>query len=176
MINRRYLILALALALTVLGFERYFIQPRAEDVRDEIAKNSRALERDEQLLAGSALSEKGPSDAAGEMKKLEERLVSEKTEFLASARLQDEVSGMAEKAGLKLLTIRPMPAVKAGHFSNLPVYFEGSGNIRQISQFLRHIESAVVIIKVDKLGVNVTNMQNPRELKFKIQVSGLARI
>ena len=30
--------------------------------------------------------------------------------------------------------------------------------------------------KVDKLTMGITNIQNPRELKFKIQISGVAQL
>ena len=31
------------------------------------------------------------------------------------------------------------------------------------------------MLRIDKMSFNVTNMQNPKELKFKIQLSGLVR-
>jgi Tfp pilus assembly protein PilO len=86
------------------------------------------------------------------------------------------VSELAENSGLNVLTMRPINVVKEKTFLFVPVYFEGSGNIRQISEFLQAVEKNEIMLKVDKMSYNVTNLQNPKELRFKIQVSGLARI
>ena len=68
------------------------------------------------------------------------------------------------------------PASKVNDYHSIPIYFEGNGSIRGISEFLRLIEADGLLIKIDKLGLNITNMQNPKDLKFKIQVSGLAKL
>jgi hypothetical protein len=58
----------------------------------------------------------------------------------------------------------------------ISLYFEGSGNIKQMSDFLKGIEQDKLLIKVAKVNVNILNMQNPRDLKYRIQVSALARL
>jgi hypothetical protein len=45
-----------------------------------------------------------------------------------------------------------------------------------MSDFLKGIEQDKLLIKVAKVNVNILNMQNPRDLKYKIQVSALARL
>jgi hypothetical protein len=58
----------------------------------------------------------------------------------------------------------------------VPIYFEGNGDIRQISDFLNSLETSGLLIKIDKLDLNVTNVQNPYSLKYKIQVSSMMKL
>ena len=174
--NNRFVLIALALVVSVLFFEHYFIGPRSEALRESIETRYNALRRDEQSIIGAGATEEGMKSIMNDMKNIEKRLVAEKTEFLSSARLQGEIGDAAKRAGLNVLTIRSLSPVKTGNYSSMSVYFEGNGNIRQISDFLKSIDSSQLLIKVDKLSFNITNVQNPKDLKFKIQVSALAKI
>lgn len=176
MINRRNVMLGLALAVTIIAFDRYFLMPRAETMQESLAVASGGLKKDERFIKSAVVPEKDVAAAAETIKNLEKRMIREKTEFLASVRFQDEVSEMAGKAGLRILTTRSMPAAKLGNYQAVPLYFEGNGTIKQVSDFLKAIESGKLLMKVDKLTIGITNMQNPRELKFKMQISGVARI
>jgi hypothetical protein len=176
MINRRYLLLGLALVVTVLAFDRYVLMPKAESMREELAVASGGLKKDEQFIRTAVVPEKEVAAAADVIAGLEKRMIHEKTEFLASVRFQDEVSEQSGKAGLKIQTTRPLPTAKLGNYLAVPMYIEGTGTIKQVSDLLKALESGVLLIKVDKLSVGITNMQNPRELKFKMQVSGVAKL
>ncbi|MDA8083486.1 MAG: GspMb/PilO family protein [Nitrospiraceae bacterium] len=173
--NRRYLILGLALAVTVAAFDRYFVVPRAAALEDSVAVAYRGLQKDERFVRGPAGTGKDITAATEDLRKLEGGLIPEKTEFLASVRLQDDVSGMAGKAGLRIATTRTLPAADLGGYLSIPIYYEGSGDIKRLSDFFRALESGPLLVRVDRLTIGVTNMQNPKELKFKMQVSGVAR-
>ena len=110
------------------------------------------------------------------MKNLEKRLITEKSDFLASAKMQREITGLTNKTGLNVATIRPMNEVKLNAYRIIQVYFEGNGDIKQVSEFLKLVESDPLMLKIDKLSLNITNMQNTDDLKFKIQISGLSKI
>ena len=174
--QRKFILLGALLIVTVLLFQNYYLAPRSEKMHAEIQSAYGTLQKYEVYLKGSGITDKEIQTAIADMKKLEERLLPEKSEFLSSASMQRIVSELAEKAGLNVLTIRPMNVVKDGNFLVVPVYFEGSANIKQISDFLAASEKSPIMLKIDKMSYNVTNMQNPKELRFKIQISGLARI
>ena len=74
------------------------------------------------------------------MKNAEKRLITEKSDFLASAKMQGEITDLTGKTGLNVATIRPMNAVKLNAYSVIQVYFEGNGNIKQVSEFLKLVE------------------------------------
>jgi hypothetical protein len=174
--QRRIILLGGLLIVTVLLFQNYYLAPRAETIRQEIQSKYGTLQKYQAYVKGSGITEKETQTAIADMNALETRLIPEKSEFLSSASMQRIVSELAEKAGLNVLTMRPINVVKEKTFLFVPVYFEGSGNIRQISEFLQSAEKNPIMLKVDRMSYNVTNLQNPKELRFKIQISGLARI
>ncbi len=175
MTKRRMLIFGTALILTVMLFQNYFLAPRSENMRSEIAAKYGTLQKYEAYLKGAAITEAETKRAAEDIGKLNKRLIAEKSEFLSSAAMQRLVSDLSERSGLNVLSLRPMNTSKEGAFIIVPVYFEGTGSIKQISEFFRNAEANPLLLKIDKINLNVTNMQNPKDLRFKIQVSGLGR-
>ncbi|MBI5638900.1 MAG: type 4a pilus biogenesis protein PilO [Nitrospirae bacterium] len=174
--KNRYALIGVILVAAIFAFEYYFLTPRSGLMREELEGKYFALTRDELSVKGAGGTEEEMKAVVEDMKKIEKRLIHEKSAFIASARLQGELSEMTEKSGLRVMTIRPLAEVKTGNYSSIPVYFEGNGTIKQVSDFLRHVESGRFLIKIDKLNINITNLQNPRDLKFKMQVSGLSDI
>jgi len=168
--------LAVALVMTLLLFQTYVLNPKSESMREEIQVKSATLQKYETYLEGSNITDAEIKTAGEEMKVLEMKLVKESSEFLAAARVQKELSELTQNAGLSMQTIRPLNTVKAKSFFFIPVYFEGSGTIKQIGDFLNELEKHALLLKIDKMSINVTNMQNPRELRFKMQISGLGKL
>ena len=174
--QRKFILLGVLMIVSVLLFQNYYLVPRSETMREEIHAKYGTLQKYEAYLKGSGITEKEIEAAITDMKTLEKKLIPEKSEFLSSASIQRIVSELTEKSGLNVLTMRPMNVAKEKNFLLVPVYFEGNGNIKQISDFLNAVEKNPIMLKVDKMSFNVTNMQNPKELRFKIQISGLGRI
>ncbi|MDA8432197.1 MAG: type 4a pilus biogenesis protein PilO [Nitrospiraceae bacterium] len=174
--SKRYGLVAVAVVLAAFVFENYYLRPGAEALRDRLSSEYTMMQKEEQYLKSSAAAGEDIKAVSREVGTLEKGLLPEKSEFLAAARLQGEVSDLAAKAGLSVMTIRPMEVSQAGSYRSIPIYFEGSGGIRQMGDFLRSVESDALLIRIDKLGLSITNMQNPKDLKFKIQVSGLAKL
>ena len=196
--KKRFLILALLCICSVYLFETYFLTPATEQYRESLAKEYKTLQRYEYVVRGAGATEDEIKALITGMKDIEKRLIAEKSDFLASAKIQGEISDLTGKAGLNVATIRPMAAVKMSDltgkaglnvasvrpkdtvkmnaYSVIQVYFEGNGNIKQVSEFLKLVESNPLLLKIDKLSLNITNMQKPADLKFKIQISGLRKI
>jgi Tfp pilus assembly protein PilO len=174
--KKRYLLLGLICICTVYLFETYFLTPEAQNYREALEDEYKTLQRYENVVKGAGATEADIKKLAADMKNVEKRLIREKSDFLASAKIQGEITDLADKTGLNLATIRPMNAAKVKAYSVVQVYFEGSGNINQLSEFLKLVEANPLLLKIDKLSFNITNMQNPDDLKFKIQISGLRKI
>jgi len=174
--QRKIILFGALLIISVLLFQKFYLTPRSEALREEIQSKFGTLEKYETYLKGAGSTEKDMEAVISEMKTIERRLIPEKSEFLASASMQRIVSEVSEKSGLNVLTMRPINAIKDKNFIFVPVYFEGTGNISQLSDFLNSVEKNPVMLKIDKMSLNVTNMQNPKELRFKIQLSGMGRI
>lgn len=174
--RKKYIMLAAALVLTLLLFQTYVLTPKSETMREEIQVKSATLQKYETYVEGSSITDAEIKTTGEEMKVLEVKLVKEASEFLAAARVQKELSDLTQNAGLNIQTIRPLNTVKARSFFVIPVYFEGSGTIKQLGDFLNELEKHTLLLKIEKMSVNVTNIQNPRELRFKMQISGLGKL
>ena len=174
--RKKYVLLAAALVMTLLFFQTYVITPKSESMREEIQVKAATLQKYETYMEGSSITDAEIRTAGEEMKTIEKKLVVESSEFLAAARVQKEISELTQNAGLNMQTIRPLNTVKAKNFFFIPVYFEGSGTIRQIGDFLNEVEKHGLLLKIEKMSINVTNIQNPRELRFKMQISGLGKL
>ena len=157
-------------------FETYILTPATENYRESLEKNYKTLKRYEFVVKGAGATEDQVKALSNNLNNMEKRLITEKSDFLASAALQREITGLTTKTGLNVATIRPMKEVKLNAYRIILVYFEGNGDIKQVSEFLKLVESDPLMLKIDKLSLNITNMQNTDDLKFKIQISGLSKI
>lgn len=174
--GRPLAVAAAALVAVLLAADYYYLGPLSVSLKDAIHARYGVLRRDEQFVREAGATTSGLEAYEKEMKSFDGRLMKEKSEFLASARLQEKFSALTQVSGLAVTTVRPMAAVKIGPYSGIPLYVEGSGTIQQISTLLREVEGEQMLLKIDKLSLAITNMQNPTELRFKIQVSGLAQL
>lgn len=173
--KNKYVLIGFLVVSAIFLFEYKFLEPRSETLRESIESQYDTLQKYEYFVKDSGTTEENVEAAIDDMKEMEERLIQEKSESLASPKLQSELSVITGKAGLNVLNVKPLAPVKTGKYSSIPIYFEGNGNIKQIGDFLKYVESGDIMIKIDKLSLNITNLQNPRDLKFKIQVSGLMK-
>jgi|GEM_PF-1162849 len=173
--RRKNMLMAVMFVMAALLFQNYFLAPKAETIREEILVKHASLQKYEAYLKGPGATDEEMKNAIAELKDAEQKLIAEKSEFLASAKLQHDITELAQSSGIIVQTLRPMNAVKQKKYMLIPIYFEANGTIKQLSDFLKAVESSQTLLKVDKLIVNVTNMQNTRDLRFKIQISGMAR-
>jgi Tfp pilus assembly protein PilO len=173
--KKRYLVLALFFVCSVYLFETYFLAPSSEQYREALAKEYKMLMRYENAVKGAGATEEEIQSLIADMKNTEKRLLAEQSDFLASAKMQGEISDLTRKAGLNVATIRPMSPVKLNTYNVIQLYFEGNGNIKQMSDFLKLIDENPMLLKIDKMSLNITNLQMPSDLKFKIQISGLRK-
>jgi Tfp pilus assembly protein PilO len=157
-------------------FSAYVVTPASENDRESLDAKYKTLQQYEMAVRGAANTEEKIRTLSADMKNFEDRLISEKSNFLAAAKIQGEITELTEKTNLNVATIRPLAAVKLNDYTVVPVYFEGNGNIKQLSNFLKLVESDKLLLKIEKLSINMTNMQKTEDLKFKIQIAGLNRI
>ena len=156
-------------------FSTYVLAPASENDRDSLTKKYKTLQQYETAVRAAATTEEKMKALSADMKKFDGMLISEKSDFLAAAKIQREITDLCGKTNLNVATIRPLAAVKLNDYQVISVYFEGNGNIKQLSNFLKLVESDQLLLKIDKLSVNITNMQKTDDLKFKIQIAGLNR-
>src|SRR5512135_3086772 len=123
----------------VFIFQYAFLAPEADTMKESIETGYKTLMRDKQFLASAGMTAANMNSLINETKGIEDRLIQEKSDFPASAKLQGGVSGIARQSGLHVTTISPVPTVKLGKHSVVSVYFEGSGDVKQLSELLKGI-------------------------------------
>ena len=172
--KRPVTLLVFGAILSLFLFQRYVVDPGREALREKLESDSATLDKYQRVLR-SPVSEADVAKLQELIQKQETRLLKETSVFLASAKMQSRVTEIAAKAGLNLSTLRAVDPAAMGSYKAITVYFEASGSIKQISEFLKDIENDAILMKCDKLSVNVTNLQTPKELRVKIQISGLMK-
>lgn len=173
--RNKYIIIALVILLGLYFFEDNFLLPKSEAMRESIKTSHYTLQKYRSILNESGTTEKEIQSAILEINSIEKKLIDAKNELFASANLQGEISDLAGKANLQIETVRPLAFVTLNKYSAIPLYFEGNGDIKQIGDFLHSLELSSFMIKIDKMHLNITNIQNPLILKFKMQISGLMK-
>ena len=173
--NMRVILMLVAVCCVYL-FSAYVLTPASESSLDTLFEKHRKLRQYEAAVKASRNMDAELKTLGAELQETEKRLVTAKSAFLGSAKIQNEITALFNKAGLTMSTVRPLSSVKLGDYTEIPIYFEGSGNIKQLSNFFKSVEEDQMLLKTDKLSINITNMQKTYELKFKIQISGLGRI
>lgn len=170
-----YIIGLAILILSLLMFEFYFVVPQSKNLEESIALKYETLQKYERFIREAETTEGAIKKAIEQTDEIKKQIITENSRFLASAVLQRKVEGLAEKAGLKIMSIRPLNVVKYETYMGIPIYFDGSGDIKKISEFLRLVESDKMLIKIDKISMNILNISNPKDLRVRIQISGLSK-
>lgn len=173
--KNRYILLLAAFLTAMFAFEYYYLEPRSDSMQESIETQYGVLKRYEYFIEIAGITAADIKESIMETRNIEKRLIREKSESLAAGTMQEVVTGIIKYAGLNVLIVRPLSPVRINKYSRIPIYFEGNGDIQQISDFLKKIESNNLLIKIDKLDLNVKNVQNPRDVRFKIQLSGLMK-
>lgn len=164
--------------ITLIAAHVFFIVPLAEkraEIKESLQAKYASLWKYEAFLKTTGKAETEFDTAAKEVEGLEANVFQGKNEALAFAKLQGYVQDIAEKSGIKILSIKPLSMVKYKHYADLPVQLESTGGIIQLGEFMKQIDASRQLIRIDRLAVSVMNIQTPWELKIRIQVSGLTK-
>lgn len=159
------------LAVSPLEDERLLLKDRLEADYAKLVKYKG-------FITGAKVSKEELGEAKAALERLQKGTINEPQEPLAFAELQIRLQDAARQAGLVTMTIRPIPnqAVAASGFKSLPIYMEAEGGIMELSDFLRSIDYAGSYMRIDRLAVGPKDVREPKELRVRIQVSGLMRL
>ncbi len=172
--RNRLALLVLGAVFSIFLFQKHVLDPSAERLRAELESEEAELRKYERVLA-APVSAEDLQKAKDEMSAIEKRLLHEPSAFLASTKVQTRITDGAAKAGLSLSTLKPVDPVESDGYRIVPVYFEGNGTIRQVSEFLQAMDRDQLLLRVDRISLNIMSLQNPRDLRVKMQVSGVMR-
>ncbi len=153
--EKGFLTLTLVIFLLVVG--RYFlVSPLLERrvwVQSQIEIQSQILERDLRYITQKEEIQAVLEKARGRLKELESLLLSGDTPSVSASGLQDLVGAVAAKEGAKVITMRVLNPEAIGSYIKIPIQMEATGDIGQIVNLIKGIQSAEKLLIVNELNL-----------------------
>jgi len=159
---------------------RQWVQNQLESQPQLLQKNLRYLGQKE-LLVASLETVRGQIKAQGP------KLLTGDTPSVSASDLQETVQALATHEGTQVITTRVLNPEPAGTFSKIGIQMEIGGEIQQIANLIRGIESSPKLLVVDELNVRSlfrpvglpqprgSPTTNPQNLRVSLTVIGFAR-
>lgn len=182
-------VLTLFVFLLVLG--RYFLLSplleRREWVKGQLEIQPQLLEKNLRYINQKAEILAGLEKGRGELKAIEPSLLSGDTPSVSASDLQQAVQAIAAKEGTQVISTRVLNPEAIGTFTRIPIQMEVSGQVDQVANLIRGIESAEKLLVVSEL--NIRSLFTPaaavrpqpapqlpaQNLRTSITISGFAR-
>ncbi|MBI4684022.1 MAG: type 4a pilus biogenesis protein PilO [Nitrospirae bacterium] len=175
----RRLVIISAIVLTLIAAYMFFVIPLSDKrlgLKESLEAKYATLQKYEVFVKATGKTDTEFDAIIKEVEQMEANTLKAENESLASAKLHGFVQDFAEKTGIRIISIRPLSVVKYKHYSHLPIQIEASGEINQLSEFIKQIDTSKQLVRIDKLNINVVSMQNPGELRIRMQISGLIKV
>jgi len=148
-------VLTLFIFLVVLG--RYLVVSRLlerrEWIKSQLEIQPQLLEKNLRYVNQRAEIIAGLEKARGELKSLESSLLSGDTPSVSASDLQQTVQAMAAKEGTQVISTRVLNPESMGSFTKVPIQIEVSGQIDQVANLIKGIESAEKLLVVSEMNI-----------------------
>ncbi|MGH7795851.1 MAG: type II secretion system protein GspM [Candidatus Binatia bacterium] len=159
---------------------RTWVKSQLESQPQLLAKNLRFLGQKGAMLAGL-------ESARAQIQAQESKFLSGDTPSVSASDLQETVQAMAVREGTQVITTRVLNPEPAGSFSKIGIQLEIGGQIHQIVNLIKGIESSPKLLMIDE--INVRSLFRPigfpqlpgvpqapaQNLRISLMVSGYAR-
>ena len=159
---------------------RAWVQEQLESQPALLTKNLRYLGQKEGMLAGL-------ESAREQIKAQEPKLLTGDTPSVSASDLQETVQAMATREGTQVITTRVLNLEPAGSFSKIGIQLEIGGQVQQLANLIRGIETSPKLLMIDE--INVRSLFRPigfpqapgvpqapaQNLRISLVVSGYAR-
>ena len=159
---------------------RAWVKQQLESQPQLLTKNLRYLGQKEAMLASL-------ESAREQIKAQEPKLLTGDTPSVSASDLQETVQAMAAREGTQVITTRVLNPEAAGSFSKIGIQLEIGGQIQQLANLIRGIESSPKLLMIDEINVRslfrpIGFPQSPgvpqapaQNLRISLMVSGYAR-
>lgn len=167
-------------AVTPLLERRNWVRNQLESQPQLLQKNLRYVGQKEQLVAALEA-------ARSQIKSQEPKLLTGDTPSVSASDLQDTVQALATREGTQVITTRVLNPEPAGTFSKIGIQLEIGGQIQQLANLIKGIETSPKLLVVDELNVRslfrpagLPQPQGvaqpvPQNLRISLTVVGFAR-
>jgi Tfp pilus assembly protein PilO len=187
--ERGLLVATLFILLLVLGRllvvnpymeRREWVQTQLEIQPQLLEKNLRYIGRKEELAAALEA-------AQNEIRARESKLLTGNTASVNASDLQETVQALAVKEGTQVITTRVLNPEPTGAFSKIAIQMEIGGQVEQVANLVRGIETSSKLLVIDE--INVRSLFRPagfpqpqgmpqgaaQNLRVSLTVAGFAR-
>jgi len=178
------------LGIIVLLLGRYFVLAplleRREWVKSQLEIQPQLLEKNLRYVGQRTEIMAGLEKARAELKAIEPSLLTGDTPSVIASELQQTVQGLAAKEGTQVITTRVLNPEAMGSFTRIPIQLEISGQIDQVANLIKGIESIDRLLVISELNVRslftpvaargAAGTPSPQQnLRVSLIVSGFAR-
>jgi Tfp pilus assembly protein PilO len=160
---------------------------RREWVKNQLESQPQLLQKNLRYLAQKDALASALETARAQIKMQEPKLLTGDTPSVSASDLQETVQAMAAREGTQVITTRVLNPEAAGSFSKIGIQLEISGQIQQIANLVRGIETAPKLLVIDE--INVRSLFRPigfpqpqgvpqvpaQNLRISLTVAGFAR-
>jgi Tfp pilus assembly protein PilO len=176
----------------LIVFGRYFlISPYLQHrgwVTSQLEIQPQLLEKNLRFINRKAEIEAELEKAQGDLKELQSKLLSGDTSSVSASSLQEAIQTLADKEKIQVISTRVLNPEVMGSFTKIPIQLEVSGQIDQLANFIKGIESTKSLLIVNELDARslysaavtarqIDVGQTPLQtLRASLIVSGFARI
>ena len=188
--RERGLVGATLAILIILLARQFVIGPyleRREWVKSQLELQPQLLEKNLRYLARKDEFAAGLEAARNEIKAREPKLLTGDTPSVSASDLQDTVQNLAVKGGTQVITTRVLNPDTVGSFAKIAIQMEIGGQIDQIANLMRAIDTSPKLLVVDE--INVRSLFRPvgipqpqvvpqvaiQNLRVSLTVAGYAR-
>lgn len=122
------------------------IKEQLESQPQLLQKNLRYLGQKESISAALEV-------ARNQIKSVEPALLTGDTPSVTASDLQETVQSLATREGTQVITTRVLNPEPSGSFSKIAIQMEIGGQIQQLANLIRSIESAPKLLVIDEINV-----------------------
>jgi ACT domain-containing protein len=159
---------------------RAWVKEQLESQPQLLTKNIRYIGQKPAMMAGL-------ESAREQIKAQEPKLLTGDTPSVSASDLQETVQAMAAREGTQVITTRVLNPEPAGSFSKIGIQLEIGGQIQQLANLIRGIETSPKLLMIDE--INVRSLFRPigfpqppgapqapaQNLRISLMVSGYSR-
>ena len=186
-------LVALTLFIFLLVLGRFLLVypflARREWVQSQLEIQPQLLEKNLRYVGQKVEMAASLEKARGELKAVEPSLLAGDTSSVSASELQQTVQSLAAKEGTQVVSTRVLNPETMGSFTKIPIQVEISGQIDQVANLIKGIESAEKLLVVSELNIRslftpvaaVRPQQQPvpqlpaQNLRASLTIAGFAR-
>lgn len=183
-------LVALTLVIFLLVLVRYLlVSPfleRREWVKSQLEIQPQLLEKNLRYLGQKERIAASLEKFRGELKTTESSLLSGDTPSVSASDLQQTVQALAAREGTQVISTRVLNPETTGSFTKIPIQVEVSGQIDQVANLIKGIESADKLLVVSELNIRSLFVPAParaqavappptQNLRASVTIAGFAR-